>query len=298
MNPLSATGSRVRIGELSRRTGVSDHVLRAWERRYALLRPVRTEGGYRLYSGDDEQRVRRMLDLLEQGLSPAEAARVARDKEQGDGAADPGTSPDGQILSRLRANLSTAVERLDPGRGQRALDTLLSSVTVETALREVLMPFLHDLGERWQRGDASIAQEHFASQLLRGRIAALAAGGTGGVGARALLACPPGERHDIALLSFGLVLGRQGWAVTFLGADTPVESVAELLDREDFEAVVLAASDPERFSAVSDGLAQLASRCSRLYLAGAGATAEVAAGTGADLLGGDPVTAALGLAER
>jgi len=272
-------------------------VLRAWERRYGLLQPVRTEGGYRLYSGDDEQRVRRMLDLLEQGLSPAEAARVAHDTGEGNRAADLGVPPDGRVLSRLRANLSAAVERLDPGSGQRALDALLSAVTVETALREVLMPFLHDLGERWQRGEASIAEEHFASQLLRGRIAALAAGGSGGVGARALLACPPGERHDIALLAFGLVLGRQGWSVTFLGADTPVESIAELLDREDFDAVVLAASDPERFAAVSDGLEQLADR-SRLYLAGAGADPEVAAGTGAALLGGDPVTAALGLAER
>lgn len=66
----------VRIGELSRRVGISDHTLRAWETRYGLLRPHRSSGGFRLYSADDERRVRRMSHLLGRGLSPAEAARV------------------------------------------------------------------------------------------------------------------------------------------------------------------------------------------------------------------------------
>src|SRR5918912_1937680 len=66
----------LRIGELSRRLGVSDHVLRAWERRYGLLRPVRSAGGFRLYSEADLDRVRRMQGHLAQGLSAAEAARA------------------------------------------------------------------------------------------------------------------------------------------------------------------------------------------------------------------------------
>src|SRR5438046_10622850 len=71
----------VRIGELGRRLGVSDHVLRAWERRYGLLRPVRTTGGFRLYSEADLDRVRRMQAYLAQGLSAAQAARAAIDGE-------------------------------------------------------------------------------------------------------------------------------------------------------------------------------------------------------------------------
>ncbi len=72
----------LRIGELSRRLGVSDHVLRAWERRYGLLRPVRSAGGFRLYSEADLDRVRRMQAHLAQGLSAAEAARAAIDDER------------------------------------------------------------------------------------------------------------------------------------------------------------------------------------------------------------------------
>ncbi len=74
--------ARVRIGELGRRVGVSDHVLRAWERRYGLLRPVRSPGGYRLYSDADERRIRRMQAHLAAGLSAAEAARAALSDER------------------------------------------------------------------------------------------------------------------------------------------------------------------------------------------------------------------------
>src|SRR5579884_4414519 len=78
MSGPEADHGSVRIGELSRRLGVTPEVLRAWERRYGLLSPTRTEGGFRLYGEDDEQRVRRMLEHLEQGVSAAEAARLAR----------------------------------------------------------------------------------------------------------------------------------------------------------------------------------------------------------------------------
>src|SRR6188768_2775827 len=78
----------LRIGELARRSGVSVDLLRAWERRYALLQPARTPGGYRLYSAEDEARVRSMQAHLAQGLSAAEAARLARDRR-------PAAAPDG-----------------------------------------------------------------------------------------------------------------------------------------------------------------------------------------------------------
>src|ERR1700760_5001955 len=78
MSAHDADRGPVRIGELSRRVGVTPEVLRAWERRYGILSPGRTEGGFRLYGEDDERRIRRMLEHLEQGLSAAEAARLAR----------------------------------------------------------------------------------------------------------------------------------------------------------------------------------------------------------------------------
>ena len=89
-------------------------------------------------------------------------------------------------------------------------------------LSEVILPFLHRLGVRWAAGRTSVAQEHFASNVIAGRLRSLARGWGQGVGPRAILACPPGELHDLGLLCFGLVLREHGWRITYLGADTPI----------------------------------------------------------------------------
>ncbi|MGA9634349.1 MAG: MerR family transcriptional regulator, partial [Solirubrobacterales bacterium] len=85
MNPDSENAPRLRIGELSRRTGVRADTLRAWERRYELLRPERSDGGFRLYGRDDESRVRAMKALIDSGVSASEAARLAVSSPAGTG---------------------------------------------------------------------------------------------------------------------------------------------------------------------------------------------------------------------
>ena len=204
----------VRIGELSRRAGVSTDLLRAWERRYGLLRPTRSDGGFRLYSPQDEQRVALMRDHLERGLSAAQAARLILDETK----RRPDESP---ALARGAESLRQALDALDESAAHTALDTLLANLSLETVLGEVVMPYLHELGERWKRGEASVADEHFASNLLRGRLLGLARGWDRGLGPRALLACAPGEQHDLALIIFGVALRERGWRITYLGPDTP-----------------------------------------------------------------------------
>jgi MerR family transcriptional regulator, light-induced transcriptional regulator len=201
----------LRIGELSDRVGVSPDVLRAWERRYGLFSPTRTSGGFRLHREEHERRVRRMLEHLETGISAREAARLTRAEHEGAVAeAPPPALPVG-------AELRLALDQLDEPQAQAALDRLLAGFALETVLRDAILPYLHELGERWRRGEASIAQEHFASALLRGRLLGRARGwGTGG-GPVGLLACLPGEQHDLGLICFGLALRGQGWRITFLG---------------------------------------------------------------------------------
>ena len=111
------------------------------------------------------------------------------------------------------------------------LDRLLADLSVPAVLRDVVLPYLAELGERWQRGTASVAMEHFASNLIRGRLAGLARGWGSGHGPQALLACPPGELHDMALMVFGIVLHRNGWRIGYLGASTPVEELERAVER-------------------------------------------------------------------
>ncbi len=278
--------ARFWIGELSRRTGVSAQLLRTWELRYGLLQPTRSPRGYRLYTEADEQRVRRMQACLAQGLSAAEAARAAL---RGD--AVDSFLPPGQGLAKGAAALAASLDAFDEPAAQAILDRLLADFTVESVLRQAVLPVLHDLGERWASGEASVACEHFATNILRGRLAGLARGWGDGQGRRAVLACPPGEQHDLGLMAFGIVLHRNGWRVHYLGADTPMGELAGVIGDLRPHLAVLAAVAAERYQPHVADLTRLSAATS-LCLAGAGATQALAATAAARLMAGDPVTEA------
>lgn len=277
----------LRIGELSRRVGVSPELLRAWERRYGLLGPERSPGGFRLYSDVDVARIRAMKEHLGRGLSAAEAARLARTVE---------AAPEREEVVRpeLAAEqdaLRDALDRFDEVGAHDALDRLFSTFTMETVLGDVVIPLLHDLGDRWEQGQATVAQEHFASNLLRGRLLGLARGWDRGTGPRAILACPPDELHDLGLLVFGLALRARGWRITFLGANTPLDTIADTAIRIAPDIVVIAALMPSRLRAVLPQVRVLAKEW-RVALAGASASQKLAEQAGAELLGEDPLAAA------
>jgi MerR family transcriptional regulator, light-induced transcriptional regulator len=269
----------LRIGELSRRSGVSPELLRAWERRYGLLQPTRSAGGLRLYSPDDIARVQVMQQHLADGFAAAEAAALATRTTR--------HSDEEIAVPAASDELAAALASFDDGAAHAVFDALLARLSLDTLLRDVIVPYLHELGQRWERGDVSIAQEHFASTLLRGRLLGLARGWGRGIGPVAVLACAPGEQHDLGLLAFGLALRARGWRIVYLGADTPITSVADAARSCGPEVVVVSAVDPRVFRRHAQELQQLA-RDTRLCLGGAGAAK---ARLDADLLQltGDPV---------
>ena len=297
VSSMESPGDRplLRIGELSRRLGVTDHALRAWESRYGLLQPVRSAGGFRLYSATDEWRIRQMQAHLAEGLSAAEAARTVL-REGGSASAEPAPPAGADLAAATVGELATALRQaldaFDEPSAQAVFDRLVSELSLTAVLRDVVLPYLADLGERWQRGTASIAQEHFASNIIRGRLAGLARGWGGGHGPRAILACPPGEQHDMALMIFGIVLNRNGWTIDYFGINTPVEELEKAVDATRPDLVVLAATSPETLEPLRPKLAALARRAP-LALAGAGATAELASTVEARLMAGDVVTEAV-----
>ena len=277
----------LRIGELSRRTGVAPELLRAWERRYGLLRPARSEGGFRLYSDSDERRVELMRRHLREGLAAAEAARRATDGAQVTDEPEHRRPDLGAAAARLRATL----DDFDEAGAQRALDDLLAGFTVEAVLADVVLPYLAELGDRWASGDATVAQEHFATNVIRGRLLGIARGWDGGDGRRAVLAAAPGELHDLGLIAFGVTLHRRGWRITYLGPDTPIESLVETAARLEPDLVVVVATTRKRLTPLVAALRNIG-RSTDIAVAGAGAANGV---DGIRVLDADPVTAALEL---
>ncbi len=235
-------GPLLRIGELSRRTGVHADTLRAWERRYGLLSPARSDGGFRLYSGEDEERVRAMRALIDSGLSAAEAARLARS------GAVPSPSPG---AASLRTRTDGCVRRLSASTRQRR-----TLSWTRRSLRSRWRPWRAALCCRRLRRSASAGSAErrpWGRSTSRptsyvGASPAWRATGAWASGPLAILACPPGELHDIGLLVFGLVLRARGWRIAYLGANTPIASVAEAAERLAPRVVVLAALTEEPFA--------------------------------------------------
>ncbi len=276
----------IRIGELSRRTGVSPELLRAWERRYGLFEPDRSPGRFRLYSDADVTRVEAMRNQIAHGLSAAEAARRVLASAPTRAAPREHAAP---ALEEPLRTLRTSLTSFDETSAHAALDQLIASLSLESFLRSVVLPLLQEIGEGWERGEITVAQEHFASNVIRGRLMALGRGWGRGNGRHALLAAPEGEQHDLGLVVLALMLRDHGWRVTFLGADTPISTIVETSRRVAPEVVVLAMLKPLDLDAAD--VRELA-RGPRVLISGAGATPELVAALGAEHFDGGPIEAA------
>lgn len=273
----------LRIGALARLAGVSPDLIRTWEKRYGLFEPERSPSGLRLYTELDEARALAMVDGLRRGLSAREAARAARERP---------LPEEGRPLEALVVRLREALDRFDDGAAHRELDRLFATFSVETALSEVVLPYLHELGERWVQREVTVGQEHFASNLLAGRLHVLARSWDEPAARRALLACPSGEQHTLGLLCFGVALRARGWRVTFLGADTPLATLRGAAEHLEPELVVVSSVRPEPLRDAATDLERIAEHTP---VAAGGAGAARARLT-ARLLEGDPVEAAASVA--
>jgi MerR family transcriptional regulator, light-induced transcriptional regulator len=277
------------IGELSRRLGVSTDLLRKWERRYAVLKPLRTIGNQRLYSHLDAARARVMLRHVRDGVPAAQAAElaIATRFRIASGATSETTNDQ---LSAARAEMQRALERYDETTAEQALQKVFATAAPATVIRDLFLPYLQENGDRWADGHLTIAQEHFASAFIHSRLMALARGWDRGLGPRALLACAPGEQHTFGLIAFGIALHELGWRITNLGADTPIPTVIEAASTVQPRLTTLTATMPGVLDRALPELSDLAARWP-LLIAGAGSTKQLADRCGAIHAPNDPITA-------
>jgi DNA-binding transcriptional MerR regulator len=284
------TSSWMRISELSRRVGVASDTLRVWERRYGLLSPRRTAGRIRLYSAVDEARVRVMTRHLSQGIPAAQAAELAKAARL---TIRPGRRA--TVLEHDAAaaatRMSDALDAFDESAAEQALQQLLTDYAPLAVIRDVVMPYLYEVGERWSSAHLTIAQEHFASNFLHSRLLALARGWDRGLGPQALLACGPDELHTLGLICFGIALHSHGWKITYLGASTPVDMLGSVASIVRPDLIGVSSSVSGALHPVAPQFADVARRWP-LAVAGPGTDARLARLCDAAHLGDDPVTAA------
>jgi MerR family transcriptional regulator, light-induced transcriptional regulator len=224
------------IAALARRTGVPPDTLRKWEQRYQILRPLRTAGGQRRYSERDVARVEWLRERLREGYRIGEAASLL-------GTVD--VEPARSAAGHLRAILA-AVDAGDSDQIGIRLDQAFALVAVDEMLVNVLLPLLTGIGDRWETGAMSVAEEHLVSEAVRSRLGHLLADTGGGVRGVAVLTCAPRERHELGLMMAGIALRRDGWKIVYLGADTPVRDGLALAERVGARVFGVSISSPER----------------------------------------------------
>jgi methanogenic corrinoid protein MtbC1 len=265
------------IAALSRRTGVAPDTLRKWEQRYGVLRPTRTAGGQRRYTERDVARVEWLRDRLREGWRIGEAARVL-EEAYAPALAEP---------AALRRALVDAARSPDPAAVDSLLDQAFAVLPLATAFDEVLAPALREVGEDWHAGRLTVAQEHAFSARVRSRLGVLLGDARGGVHGTAVLACAPGERHELGLLMLAILLRADGWRVEYLGQDTPLADAVRFAEEVDASLLALSAARPAAVAAVAAEARALGRRPGpALVLGGAGADAEAARALGATYLNG------------
>ncbi len=226
-----------RVAEL---LGVPRNTLIAWERRYAIVDPVRTPAGYRLYSELDLARLRRVKELVDEGYKVGEACRIVLD-ESGRPAALPesaATAAESElsVLGRLREELHSHLLTFNQESAERVVLRLLM-VPFEAALDEVYFPLLHRMGDDWQAGRVTVVQEHYATAFCREKLLVMLHSVQSAPRHAPEVTCatPPGEHHELGLLALSLRLGLRGYRITYLGANVPTaDLVRHVSDRRPF----------------------------------------------------------------
>ncbi len=260
-----------RIQAAAEMCGVPAATLRAWERRYGLPVPQRTASAYRLYSAEDVELLGRMRKLIEEGVSPADAARVVLGSRAPISEAEQ-TPVDGLELARGR--ILAATQRWDATAIDAELTRLSMLVDAQTLYEKVISPTLVETGRRWERGEMSIAQEHMLSERLEIAVRASLRALERQEGPVVLLACVDFEHHVLGLLGAALRFAASGAKIVILGAMTPPSAIAEAVRSLSLRMVGLSVSV----------LPPQAKALFRAYGAACGSTPWVVGGAAAELL--------------
>ena len=232
----------VPIRTVSSLTGVNSVTLRAWERRYDLVKPVRTSKGHRLYTMADVDLIHQVVSLLDNGMSIGQVRQVLDADQARPEPARELSFDVGPWLSD-QDRLLRAIAAFDDGELDEIYNEVLSLYPVDIVTSRLIVPLLGELGERWVHGLGSIAEEHFFSVFLRNKLGARFHHlNRNRQGPRLLAACLPGEQHEVGLLLFALAALDRDYRVVVLGPNTPLSELPPVVGRVAAQAIVLSGS--------------------------------------------------------
>lgn len=263
-----------RIKSVAALTGINSATLRAWERRYRLVSPHRTQGGYRVYSDEDVSTIARVKALVDRGLKVGEAIAIVRRGDPVRSVPEVADSTD-----EIQAEMLEALVAFDRAAADRLYDRL-AGLSFPERIEEVLMPMLREIGERWARGEVEVTHEHFAAAFVREKLAWMLGFLSTDPEQRPEAVCAgiPGEEHELGLLAVAVHLAAAGWHVTYLGASVPFADLRRVLEARRpallCSSVILPVSEAECHR-VAQALREIAPAETQVLVGGAGIPAPL-----------------------
>jgi DNA-binding transcriptional MerR regulator/methylmalonyl-CoA mutase cobalamin-binding subunit len=251
----SATTTRHPIQVASKRSGVSADVIRAWERRYDAVKPIRERGNRRLYSDDDIERLyllaqvtgagRRIGDVAQLPLAELRAIFLSDQQAVGPRPVEDDSPGGAQNAAEHVQHCLDAISELDAIGLDAALATAAVDLTTPVLLEQLLVPLMHTLGERWRDGTMRMAHEHLATVVVRAFLGSLMRNvATGDQAPEVVVATPQGQRHEIGSLVAAVAAVADGWRATYLGAGMSAEQIARAVRERGARAVALGITYP------------------------------------------------------
>ena len=234
-------GSLLPIRTVASLTGVNPVTLRAWERRYNLIKPKRTPKQHRLYTENDIVLIKQVLDLLDQGVSISQVKPLL---DQSDRASEATLVREpGDVWKTYQRKMLNAIQTFDEYVLDSTYNDALSLYPVEIVSQRLIIPLLRILGESWKESETGIAEEHFFSAYLRNKLGVrIHHLNQRNSGPLLLLACLPGEYHEVGLLFFALASVNFGYRTLVLGANTPLDQLPGVLEKKTCQGIVLSSS--------------------------------------------------------
>ncbi|MFZ9652069.1 MAG: MerR family transcriptional regulator [Steroidobacteraceae bacterium] len=235
------------IKAVAQATGLTVETLRAWERRYAVVSPSRDASGRRTYSAVDVARLRLLRSATELGhtisrLAPLSADDLAKLVADSGGQARPGPARGQMYVERAL----DATEHSDPGGVEDALTSAVALLPPNEVVHTVIVPLVREVGERWHRGEVSIAQEHMVTDIVRRLVISVTRGYLrSDNGPCLVLATLSGERHELGILMCSWLAATRRFRTHYLGADCPAEEIARFALEVEAAAVLVSIVMPE-----------------------------------------------------
>ena len=279
------------VKAVSQMLGIQPGTLRAWERRYQFIAPVRNEAGHRLYSDRNVEVLRWLVEKTKRGFTISQAVSLLEQDGLTSRAGAEADSPEDRA-GEMSERLLEALLAFDEDRAQRIMDEAFSIFTLEKVIISIIGTILVEIGDKWERGEITSAHEHFSSAILRSRLSyILHTLPVNPLMPKAVMVCGPGERHEFGLLVFSFFLRRKGFRTIYIGPSTAEGDLETVLDIVQPEYLFISCTVREHASSAMNWISRLEKERPKLHI-GAGGTgfSELAAGTLSGKILGDSQT--------